>query len=248
MRLDIISLFPALFQGPLSESIIARARQAKIVEINLVNLRDFALEPRRQVDDAPYGGGAGMVLKPEPLWEAIASVRRPESRVILLTPQGERFSQARARVLAELPHLILVCGHYEGMDERVRQTLVDDEISIGDFILTNGGLAAMVVADAVIRLLPGALGSDESAASESFGRDGLLDYPQYTRPPEFRGLRVPEVLLSGDHERIAAWRQEQRLVRTLARRPDLLTQTMTTENDHEHNPEASQGKPADRPS
>lgn len=223
MRLDIITLFPAMFQGPLTESVIARARQSKVVEINLINPRDFTTGKRGKVDDAPYGGGAGMVLKPEPLWDAISSVRTPASRVILLTPQGAPFVQAAARRLATLTHVVLVCGHYEGVDERVRQAMVDEEISIGDFILTNGGLAAMVVADAVIRLLPGALGSDESTACESFGDDGLLEYPQYTRPPEFRGMAVPPVLLSGDHGKIAAWRREQQVRRTVVRRPDLIS-------------------------
>ena len=173
-------------------------------------------------DDRPFGGGAGMVMKPEPLFEAVDRLRCDESRVILLTPQGVTFTQRAARRLAREPHLILICGHYEGVDERVRETLVDEELSIGDFVLTSGNLAAMIVVDAVVRLLPGALGCAESAETESFGPDALLDFPQYTRPREYRGMGVPEVLLSGDHEVIARWREEQRRGRTAARRPDLL--------------------------
>jgi len=176
------------------------------------------------VDDRPYGGGPGMILKPEPLFEAVETLRSPEAHVVLLTPQGACFEQTTAVRLAQVQHLILVCGHYEGVDERARQALFDEEISIGDYILTNGGLPALVVADAVIRLLPGALGCAESPERESFGADRLLDQPHYTRPAEFRGMRVPEILLSGDHGRLEQWRQEQRLVRTIARRPDLLQQ------------------------
>ncbi|MFA5205153.1 MAG: tRNA (guanosine(37)-N1)-methyltransferase TrmD [Lentisphaeria bacterium] len=224
MRLDIITLFPGMFAGPLTESIIARAQKRGLVDLRLVDLRQFATDARGTVDDRPFGGGAGMVLKPEPLCAAVESVRTPQARVLLMTPQGAPFRQRAAERLSRLPHLILVCGHYEGVDERFRQALVDEEISLGDFVLTNGSLPAMLVADAVIRLLPGALGSPESAVGESFGADGLLEYPQYTRPEEFRGMRVPEVLLSGDHGRIAGWRQEQQVWRTMGRRPDLLTE------------------------
>ncbi len=222
MRLDVITLFPDMFTGPLSASIPARARSRGVVDLRIIDLRDYTHDRRRTVDDRPYGGGAGMVLKPEPLFEAVDDLRTPHVRVILLTPQGEPFTQAHARRLALEEHLILICGHYEGVDERVRLGLVDEEISIGDYVLSNGSLAAMVVADAVIRLLPGALGCAESAEQESFGPDGLLDYPQYTRPVEFRGMRTPEVLISGNHGEIRAWREKQRLLRSVARRPDLI--------------------------
>lgn len=223
MRLDIITLFPAVCEGPLGESMIRRARSRGIVDIRIVNLRDFAHDRHATVDDRPYGGGAGMVLQPGPLFEAVESVVQADSRVILMTPQGVPFTQKKARELADtVSHLILVCGHYEGVDERARQVLFDEELSIGDYVLTNGAVAAAVVADAVIRLLPGVLGSDDSSVGESFTDEDLLEYPQYTRPVEFHGMRVPEVLLSGDHERIARWRHEQRIVRTAARRPELL--------------------------
>jgi tRNA (guanine37-N1)-methyltransferase len=233
MRLDIVTLFPEACAPPLEASIIKRAREQGLVDVRLVNLRDFTHDRHRTVDDRPYGGGAGMVLKPEPLFEAVESLRTPEARVLLLTPQGARFSQGLARDLAGEQHLILVSGHYEGVDERVRQVLVDDEISIGDYVLTNGALPALVVADAVIRLLPGALGCPESAETESFGCDGLLDFPQYTRPVEFRGMRVPDVLISGNHGELEKWRQEQRIVRTAARRPDLFRRVLETENGRE---------------
>jgi len=219
--IDIITLFPGMFAGPFDESIIARARQRGLVVIRLVNLREFGLGRHKVVDDTPFGGGPGMVMRPEPLAAAIESVRRPDSRVILMTPQGQLFRQPVARRLAQLPHLVLVCGRYEGVDERVL-TLVDEELSIGDYVLTGGELPAMVVVDAVVRLLPGALGAEESAEQESHGEEGLLDWPHYTRPREFRGLTVPEILLSGDHARIAAWRRAQALERTRTRRPDLL--------------------------
>ena len=234
MRLDIITLFPGICAGPLNESILKRAQDRDLVSLRLINLRDFARDRHRTVDDRPFGGGAGMVLKPEPLSAAIESVKTPEARVVLLTPQGERFTQTTAQRLAAERHLILVCGHYEGVDERVRQSLIDKEISIGDYILTNGGLAAAVVADAVIRLLPGVLGCADSTEAESFGQDGLLEYPHYTRPAEFRGMRVPEILLSGNHDQIETWRREQKLVRTAGRRPDLL-QRMVEKSDHEQN-------------
>lgn len=222
MRLDIITLFPDMFTGPLNTSIPARARNRGLVDLRIVDLRNYTHDRRRTVDDRPYGGGAGMVMKPEPLFEAVDDLRTPQARVILLTPQGVCFEQAAARRLVQEAHLIMICGHYEGVDERVRLALVDEEVSIGDYILSNGNLAAMVVADAIIRLLPGALGCAESAEQESFGPDLLLDYPQYTRPPEFRGLRVPDVLVSGNHAEIQAWREKQRLQRSEARRPDLI--------------------------
>lgn len=227
MIIDVITLFPSMFRGPVDESILKRARERGVVDLRLINLRDFAHNRHRTVDDKPFGGGQGMLLKPEPLFEAVESVRRDNSHVILLSPQGRTLRQGIAIELSHKPHLILVCGHYEGVDERVRERLVDDEISIGDFVLTNGNLAAMVLIDAVVRLLPGALGDDQSAHDESF-TGNLLEYPQYTRPAEFRGWKVPEVLLSGDHAAIARWREEQRKMRTRARRPDLLNNESET--------------------
>jgi len=222
MRLDIVTLFPAICEGPLGESVIGRARERGLVDIRYTNPRTFARDRHGTVDDSPYGGGVGMVMKPEPLFAAVEQVATEDATVVLLSPQGQPFCQSLARRFAALPHLVLVCGHYEGVDERVRQVLVDEEVSLGDYILTNGALAAVVVADAVIRLLPGVLGADESSDDESFGRDGWLEYPHYTRPVEFRGMRVPDVLLSGDHADIERWRREQSLVRTAARRPELL--------------------------
>lgn len=220
MKIDVLTLFPAMFAGPLDESIIRRARERGLLDLRLHNLRDWTHDRHRTVDDRPFGGGPGMLLKPEPIFEAVESLRGPDTRCILLGPAGRRFDQTVARELAALPHLILICGSYEGVDERVREFLVDDELSIGDYILTNGALPAMVVIDAVTRLLPGALGDEASAADESFGRGGI-EYPQYTRPADFRGLKVPEVLRSGDHAAIARWRAEQARLRTAQRRPDL---------------------------
>jgi tRNA (guanine37-N1)-methyltransferase len=221
MKIDVITLFPSTFQGPLDESIVQRARERGLIDIRLIDLRDFTHDKHRSVDDKPFGGGAGMLLKPEPIFEAVESIRTPESWTILLTPQGQQLKQAMAVELATKPHLILICGHYEGVDERIREHLVDEEISIGDYILTNGNLPAMIVIDAVTRLLPGALGDDQSAHDESFTRN-LLEYPHYTRPADFRGWKVPEVLVSGNHASIAKWREEQRKARTQIRRPDLL--------------------------
>lgn len=220
MKIDVLTLFPGMFDGPLDESILQRARQKGVVEIQVHNLRDWTHDRHRTVDDRPFGGGPGMVLKCEPIFEAVESLRGPGSRVVLMCPTGQRFDQAAAAELAARPHLILLCPSYEGVDERVRIGLVDEELSVGDFVLTNGNLPAMMVIDAVTRLLPGALGDQESAADESFSR-GLLEYPQYTRPAEFRGWQVPDILLSGNHAEIARWRQEQALQRTQARRPDL---------------------------
>ena len=220
-RLDIITIFPAMYNGPFDESIIKRARENGHIEINLVDLRAFTHDRHRSVDDRPYGGGAGMLMKPEPIFEAVDSLRTPQSRIVLLSPQGQQFQQQHAEELVEAPHLIFICGHYEGVDERVRTGLADVELSIGDYILSNGNLAAMVVADAIVRLLPGALGCEESTVRESFS-DGLLEYPQYTRPEEYRGMHVPEILLSGDHAAIEAWRAEMATERTRTRRPDLL--------------------------
>jgi tRNA (guanine37-N1)-methyltransferase len=221
MKIDVLTLFPSMFAGPLDESIVKRARESGLLDLTVHNIRDYTHDRHRTVDDKPFGGGAGMLLKPEPIFEAVESLAREKTRVVLLTPSGQTFNQAIARNLARQEHLLVVCGSYEGFDERVRQALADDEISIGDFVLTNGALPAMVIIDAVTRLLPGALGDDESARDESFSQ-GLLEYPQYTRPAEFRGMKVPEVLLSGNHAEIARWRAEQAKKRTAERRPELL--------------------------
>lgn len=222
LRIDVITLFPGMLRGFLEESMLKRASRMGAVDFRLVDLRDFAHDARRTADDRPYGGGPGMVMKPELLFEAVEAVRTPEARVILMTPQGRTFAQRDARQFAAARHLVLVCGHYEGVDERVREALVTDEVSIGDYVLTNGTLPAAVVIDAVVRLLPGVLGGGtEATESESFA-DGRLEFPQYTRPPEFRGMRVPEVLLGGDHAAVAEWRRRQSLDRTAKRRPDLL--------------------------
>jgi tRNA (guanine37-N1)-methyltransferase len=225
MRFDIITVFPELFSGVLDCGIIRRAKQSDLVEIRVVNLRDFTRDKHKSVDDRPYGGGEGMVFMPAPLFEAIEFCRGEESnsdcQVVLLTPQGKTWSQDLAAEFATIPHLILVCGRYEGVDQRVVDCLVDREISIGDFILTGGEIPAMSVLDSVVRLIPGALGCRESAINESFST-GLLDYPQYTRPAEYRGRVVPEVLLSGDHARIEKWRKEQALEKTKRARPELI--------------------------
>jgi tRNA (guanine37-N1)-methyltransferase len=220
MRIDVITIFPEPVRAMLECSIVGRAQEAELVAISVYDLRDEATDKRRTVDDAPYGGGAGMVLKPEPLFSAVEKRRTPNARVILLTPQGRTLTQAVARELAAEEHLVLVCGRYEGFDERVREHLVTDEISIGDFVLTGGELAATVVVDCVVRLIPGVLGNAESSNSESF-ENGLLEYPQYTRPAEFRGWSVPEVLLGGNHGEIARWRIQRQEERTRERRPDL---------------------------
>ena len=223
MKFDILTLFPAMFDGPLTESILKRAAEKGLIEITLHNIRDFAYDRHSVTDDYPYGGGAGMVMKVEPLTACIERVKedRPRARVILTSPRGRPFSHAVAEELARHEELLIICGRYEGVDERVRELFVDDEISIGDFVLTGGEMAAMVIVDAVSRFVPGVLGSDESALSDSFS-DGLLEYPQYTRPAEFRGLKVPDVLLSGNHQKIATWRRSQSLTRTVQSRPDLL--------------------------
>jgi len=221
MEFDILTLFPRIFEGPLDESILKRAREKGVVRIRVHNLRDFTHDKHHVVDDKPYGGGPGMLMKPEPIFEAVEKLQRADSHVVLMTPQGTLFTQQRAREFAKRSHLIIICGHYEGVDERVREALVDEEVSIGDYVLTNGALAAAVIVDAVVRLLPGVLGDAHSAGDDSF-ESGLIEGPQYTRPPEFRGLRVPDVLVSGNHEQIAQWRAEQAKQRTKERRPDLL--------------------------
>lgn len=221
MQIDILTLFPAMGQGILGESMLRIAREKGLAMIEMRNLRDWAPGKHRVTDEPPYGGGAGMVIKIEPVFNALQDLRRAESRVILLSAQGARFDQATARRLAGERHLILISGHYEGVDQRVADHLVDEEISLGDYILTNGTLAALVVADAVVRLLPGVLGDAQSAEDESFAK-GLLEYPHYTRPADFHGWTVPEVLLGGNHAVIEKWRREQSLVRTRVRRSDLL--------------------------
>ncbi|HRX53364.1 MAG: tRNA (guanosine(37)-N1)-methyltransferase TrmD [Verrucomicrobiales bacterium] len=221
MRIDIITIFPEICLAPLRESIIGRAQETGRVNLRAHDLRDWTHDRHRQVDDLPYGGGPGMVMKPEPFFEAVEALRTPEARVILLTPQGRRFDQAEARRLSAESHLILLCGHYEGIDHRVVEALVDEELSIGDYVLTNGTLAAAVIVDAVVRLLPGVLGDERSAEEESFAAPGVLEGPHYTRPAEFRGMKVPDILLSGHHARIEAWRRERGLERTRENRPDL---------------------------
>lgn len=222
MQVDVITLFPEVVTVPLAASIIGRAQEKGLLSLKVHDLREQGLGKYRQVDDEPFGGGPGMVLKPEPVFAALEPLRRAGSRVIAMTPQGRRFTQTDAMRLRGEEHLIILCGHYEGFDQRIIDTCVDEELSIGDYVLTNGAIAAAVVVDAVVRLLPGVLGDDESAVHESFGASGLLDHPHYTRPAEWRGMKVPDVLLSGDHAKIAAWRKAQALERTRANRPDLL--------------------------
>ncbi len=226
MRIDILTLFPEMFAGPFGESIVARAAEREIVQIELHNLRDWGEGKHRQVDDAPFGGGAGMVMQPEPFFRAVESIPgREQARTVLLTPQGRLLTHQIVDELAAAPHLILLCGHYEGVDERVREHLADDEISIGDYVLSGGEPAAIVLVDALVRRLPGALGGETSLDEESH-TGGLLEYPQYTRPAEFRGWRVPDILLSGHHKEVAGWRRRQSLLRTAQRRPDLLQQAL----------------------
>ena len=229
MKVDVLTLFPAMFAGPLDESIISRARENGRLELAIHDLRDWTHDRHRTVDDEPYGGGPGMVLKPEPIFEAIEALTNDTTQVVMLTPQGESFGQPKARALSAHKHLLLLCGSYEGFDERIR-TRVHHEISIGDYVLTNGALPAMVVIDAVTRLLPGVLGDDASSVEESFS-EGMLEYPQYTRPADFRGMKVPEVLLSGNHAEIEKWRREQAAQRTTERRPDLQKDNNENFND-----------------
>jgi tRNA (guanine37-N1)-methyltransferase len=221
MKIDVLTLFPEMFRGPLDVSMVQRARESGQLDLRITDLRDYTHDRHKTVDDRPFGGGPGMVLKPEPIFEAVEDLAVDKTHVILMAPAGRSFNQALARELLQKEHLLFICGSYEGVDERVRERLVDDEISIGDYVLTNGGLPAMVVIEAVVRLLPGVLGDEESAMDESFSH-GLLEYPHYTRPAEFRGMKVPEVLLSGHHAEIEKWRAEQAQKRTAERRPDLL--------------------------
>ncbi|MEK4485155.1 tRNA (guanosine(37)-N1)-methyltransferase TrmD [Psychrobacillus sp. FSL H8-0484] len=235
MNIHILSLFPEMFTGVFNSSILKKAQEKNEVAINVVNFRDFSGNKHHQVDDYPYGGGAGMVLKPEPLFNAVESLTtnsEQRRRIILLCPQGERFTQQKAEELAQEEELIFICGHYEGYDERIREHLITDEISIGDFVLTGGELAAMTVVDSVVRLLPNVLGNAESHEKDSFST-GLLEHPHYTRPVEFRGYKVPDVLLSGNHAAIDKWRREQSLKRTFERRPELLEQMELTEKEQQ---------------
>ena len=234
MRIDILTTLPQIIEAYVGESILGRARRKGIVEVEAVNLRDFAEDRRRTTDDAPFGGGPGMVMKCEPVFKAVEALKArrmgAQPRILLMTPQGRRFDQKMAEELAAENYVIILCGRYEGVDERIRGRLVTDEVSIGDYVLTGGELAALVVTDAVARLVPGVLGDEESAAQDSFS-EGLLEYPHYTRPAEFRGWPAPEVLLSGHHAEIAKWRRRESLRRTLLRRPDLLETASLTEED-----------------
>jgi len=231
LDVDVLTIFPHVLPGPLGDSITGRALEAGVARVHALDIRAFATDRHHTTDDYSYGGGPGMVMRAEPLVAAIESVRRPASRLLLLSPTGRRFSQSVAHELAAAEHLILVCGRYEGVDERVRLATGGEELSIGDFVLTGGELAAMVVLDAVIRVLPGVLSSSDAWRDESHSLDGLLEYPQYTRPVEFRGLRVPDILLSGHHAQVAAWRRRQALERTRERRPELLTPEQLAELD-----------------
>lgn len=233
MRIDVLTLFPEMFAGALDVSIVQRARTTGRLDLRIHNLRQWTHDHYQTVDDRPFGGGPGMVLKPEPIFEAVEALATGAMRVLLTTPAGQPFTQAIARELARQEHLLIICGSYEGVDERVREALVHDELSIGDYVLTNGGLPAMVIIDAVTRLLPGTLGKDESALDESFSH-GLLEYPQYTRPAEYRGRKVPDILLSGHHAEIAKWRAEQARERTRQRRPDLLTNEPNEDSNREN--------------
>jgi tRNA (guanine37-N1)-methyltransferase len=232
MNIDVLSIFPEMFEGVFGHSILKKAAEKGAAQYNVVNFRDFADNKHQTVDDYPYGGGAGMVLKPQPIFDAVSDLKdRAKStapRVILMCPQGERYTQKKAEELAKEEHLIFICGHYEGYDERIREHVITDEISIGDYVLTGGELGAMVVIDSVVRLLPGVLGSEESHIQDSFST-GLLEHPHYTRPADFRGLKVPDVLVSGNHKLIDEWRMKESLRRTLQRRPDLLEEAELTE-------------------
>jgi tRNA (guanine37-N1)-methyltransferase len=239
MQFEVFTLLPEVFPPYLESSILQRARQRGLVSINIHNIRDYTHDKHHVTDDTPYGGGGGMVMKPEPVFEAVESVlgpdapplgTRPACPVIMLTPQGRVFSQSVAEELSHHERIFLICGRYEGIDERIREHLVTDEISIGDYVLTGGELPALIVIDTVSRLLPGVLGDPDGAIDDSHA-SGLLEYPHYTRPPEFRGWKVPEILLSGDHAKVAKWRREQSLLRTLARRPDLLEKAYLTEKE-----------------
>lgn len=225
MRLDIVTLFPAFFQSPLNESLIKTAQQKKILEINIINLRDFSSLPHKQVDDSPYGGGAGMILKPDILASCVKKIKEKNSLIILPDPTGKIFSQSKAKDLSKKDHLIFICGRYEGVDQRFKDKYVDLEISLGDYVTNGGETATLVILETIARLIPGVLGNEESLVNESFsleGRSKLLEYPQYTRPENFEGRVVPKILLSGNHESIAKWREKQSYLKTKKLRPDLL--------------------------
>ncbi|WP_276839543.1 tRNA (guanosine(37)-N1)-methyltransferase TrmD [Anaerovibrio lipolyticus] len=249
MRIDILSLFPAMFEGPFGDSITRRAVENGILDIKITNPRDFAEGKHQQMDDSPFGGGSGMVIKPEPMFKAVRHVKETTNyanrRVLLMSPEGSVFNQAKARELAQYDQLILICGHYEGFDARISEKLADEIISIGDFVLTGGELPAMIITDAVSRMLPGVLGSEESAPTDSF-YNGLLEHPQYTRPREFEGMAVPDVLLSGDHAKIAKWRREKSLEITLRNRPDLLETAELTDDDRKYIEQLKQGLKSDK--
>jgi len=234
MIFDVLTIFPEMFQSPLAESLLKKALDKGILQVRIRNLRDFTEDKHRMTDDYPYGGGAGMVMKPEPIIRAVEEIKaqHSEARSVLLTPQGNLFHQEMAREMSAHPHWILICGRYEGLDERVRLAAVDREISIGDYVLTGGEIPAMVLIDAISRYIPGVLGCAASVEEDSFAR-GLLEYPQYTRPPVFREMAVPEVLLSGNHAQIERWRRQESLRRTLSRRPELLERTRLSEEDLE---------------
>jgi tRNA (guanine37-N1)-methyltransferase len=231
MKIDILTLFPEMFEGVLGHSILKKAQELGAVSYNVINFRSFSNNRHQKVDDYPYGGGAGMVLTPQPIFDAVEDIKGDGAgRVVLLCPQGERYTQKKAEELAREEHLIFICGHYEGYDERIREHIVTDEISIGDFVLTGGELGAMVIVDSVTRLLPGVLGNDESSVKDSHS-SGLLEHPHYTRPADYHGYKVPEVLLSGDHSKIQSWRDRESLRRTWKRRPDLLQSRELTEQE-----------------
>ncbi|BCU52132.1 tRNA (guanine37-N1)-methyltransferase [Staphylococcus auricularis] len=233
MRIDYLTLFPEMFDGVLNSSILKRAQDKDMLSVRTINFRDYAENKHNQVDDYPFGGGQGMVLKPEPIFNAMQAIEKtPDTRVVLMCPQGKPFDQQLAQSLSESEHIVFICGHYEGYDERIREQLVTDEISIGDYVLTGGELPAMTMTDAIVRLVPGVLGNQQSHEDDSF-QDGLLEFPQYTRPREYGDLKVPDVLLSGNHAKIEAWRHEQKLIRTYEKRPDLLERYPLSEKDQQ---------------
>ncbi|ARJ27600.1 tRNA (guanosine(37)-N1)-methyltransferase TrmD [Staphylococcus lugdunensis] len=233
MKIDYLTLFPEMFEGVLNHSILKRAQDKGIINANTINFRDYAVNKHNQVDDYPFGGGQGMVLKPEPVFNAMKDIQHnDETRVILMCPQGRPFTQKIAQELSSTEHIVFICGHYEGYDERIREHLVTDEISMGDYVLTGGELPAMTMTDAIVRLIPGVLGNQQSHQDDSFS-DGLLEFPQYTRPREFQGMTVPDVLLSGNHAHIEKWRHKQKLIRTYLKRPDLLMAYPLSEQDKE---------------
>ena len=239
MRIDMVTLFPEMFLGPFGDSITKRAIESGILDIHYLNFRDYSFDKHHHVDDSPFGGGAGMVLKPEPLFRAVRALKEETKeyegnrRVLLMDPSGPTFTQAKAKELAGYDQLIFICGHYEGFDARITENLADEAISIGDYVLTGGELPAMVITDAVSRMLPGVLGDEESAPTDSF-YEGLLEFPQYTRPREFEGMEVPDILLSGDHGKIKEWRRQESLRITLKNRPDLLEKAPLTDKDREY--------------